>query len=130
MPRRVLVFVLLLQLAAVLPAMAAKRVALVIGNAAYSQAPALTNPVNDAADMAKALTEYGFDVILGLDLDRASFNEKVRAFSRVLEEADAAILFMLAMACKWRGIIISFPWTPVSGASATSISKRSSSISC
>lgn len=73
--------------------MAAKRVALVIGNAAYSQAPALTNPVNDAADMAKALTEYGFDVILGLDLDRTAFNEKVRAFSRALEDADTAVLF-------------------------------------
>jgi uncharacterized caspase-like protein len=90
---RVLIAVLLLQALAILPAAAGKRIALVIGNAAYTQAGALTNPVNDAADMAKALTAYGFDVILGLDLDRRGFDEKVRAFSQALEEADDAVLF-------------------------------------
>ncbi len=90
---RFLIVVLLLQAASLLPAAAAKRVALVIGNAAYSQAGALTNPVNDAADMAKALTAFGFDVILGLDLDRRAFDEKLRAFSHALEDADAAVLF-------------------------------------
>jgi uncharacterized caspase-like protein len=84
---------LMLQAFAVLPAAAAKRVALVIGNAAYSQAPALTNPVNDAADMAKALTEAGFDVILGLDLDRRAFDDKLRAFARSVDGADTAVLF-------------------------------------
>ena len=76
-----------------LPAAAAKRVALVIGNAAYQQAGALTNPVNDAADMAKALTEAGFDVVLGLDLDRRAFDGKLRDFARMLDRADTAILF-------------------------------------
>ncbi len=90
---RVLAVVFLVQFFAVLPADAAKRVALVIGNAAYSQAGALTNPVNDAADMAKALTAFGFDVILGLDLDRRAFDEKLRAFSHALEDADTAVLF-------------------------------------
>ena len=87
------IFGLMLQAFAVLPAAAAKRVALVIGNAAYSQAPALTNPVNDAADMAKALTEAGFDVILGLDLDRRAFDDKLRAFARSVDGADTAVLF-------------------------------------
>ena len=90
---RFLFAVLLMQALAVLPAAAGKRIALVIGNAAYTQAGALTNPVNDAADMAKALTSYGFDVILGLDLDRRGFDEKVRAFSHALEDADDAVLF-------------------------------------
>ncbi|MGA7327505.1 MAG: caspase family protein [Rhodomicrobium sp.] len=78
---------------AVLPVEAGKRVALVIGNSAYTQAGTLANPVNDAADMARALTGTGFDVILGLDLDRRSFDEKLRAFSRALEDADTAVLF-------------------------------------
>ncbi len=90
---RVLIAVLLLHAMAVLPAAAAKRIALVVGNAGYTQAGALTNPVNDAADMAKALTAAGFDVILGLDLDRRAFDEKIRAFSRALEDADDAVLF-------------------------------------
>jgi len=85
--------VLILQAIAILPAAAAKRVALVIGNAAYVQAGALTNPVNDAADMAKALTEAGFEVTLGLDLDRRGFDEKLRTFARSLDGADTAVLF-------------------------------------
>ncbi len=91
--RRRFIVVLILQALAILPAAAAKRVALVIGNAAYVQANALTNPVNDAADMAKALTEAGFDVTLGLDLDRRGFDERLRAFSRSLDGADTAVLF-------------------------------------
>ena len=84
---------LMLQAFAILPATAAKRVALVIGNSAYVQAPALTNPVNDAADMAKALTEAGFDVVLGLDLDRRAFDDKLRTFARSVDGADIAVLF-------------------------------------
>ncbi len=91
--RRWIVLGLMLQAFAILPAAAAKRVALVIGNAAYQQAGALTNPVNDAADMAKALTEAGFDVVLGLDLDRRAFDGKLRDFARMLDGADTAILF-------------------------------------
>lgn len=40
-----------------------RRVALVIGNGAYPNAP-LRNPVNDARDMAAALRSLGFEVIL------------------------------------------------------------------
>jgi uncharacterized caspase-like protein len=75
------------------PADAAKRVALVIGNAAYVTAGALSNPANDAADMANALKKFGFEVILGVDLDKGAFNEKLRAFSDALEDADDAVLF-------------------------------------
>jgi len=49
--------------------------------------------VNDATDMANALKKFGFEVILGLDLDRRSFDEKIRAFSKSLEDADTAALF-------------------------------------
>ncbi len=84
---------LLFQMALALPVDAAKRVALVIGNAAYSVAGALDNPANDATDMGNALKMFGFDVILGLDLDRRAFDEKLRAFSNALEDADAAVLF-------------------------------------
>jgi uncharacterized caspase-like protein len=41
------------------PAAAEKRVALVIGNAAYTQAASLANPGNDASDMAEALKSVG-----------------------------------------------------------------------
>ncbi len=80
-------------LAAAQPAAAQKRVALVIGNAAYTHAGRLANPANDAADMAAALKGLGIDVILGLDLDRRGFDAKLREFSRALADADAGILY-------------------------------------
>ena len=76
-----------------LPAMAQKRVALVIGNSAYTRAGPLANPANDANDIAKALGDLGFDVIIGLDLDKRGFDGKVRDFSRALAEADTGLLF-------------------------------------
>ena len=75
------------------PAAADKRVALIIGNAAYTHAGALANPANDARDMAAALTELSIDVILGLDLDKRGFDTKVRDFSRALATADTGIFF-------------------------------------
>ena len=43
-------------------AMAAKRVALVIGNSAYEHTSPLKNPVNDANLMAISLEEAGFEL--------------------------------------------------------------------
>lgn len=45
-----------------------KRVALVIGNGDYTNARKLSNPVNDATDMAKTLKELDFEVISGTNL--------------------------------------------------------------
>lgn len=75
------------------PALADKRVALVIGNSAYVHSPPLTNPVNDARAIARVLTEAGFDVTVGLDLNKVAFDAKVREFSQSLEGADVGLLF-------------------------------------
>lgn len=80
-------------LAQLSPAAAQKNLALVIGNGSYVRAGQLANPVNDASDMAAALKEAGFDVILGLDLDKRGFDLKVRDFSRALPDADASVFF-------------------------------------
>jgi len=77
----------------VLPAAAQKRIALVIGNSAYAYSTRLTNPANDAADMAEALKTAAFTVILGLDVDKRGFDAKVREFARALEQADDGLLF-------------------------------------
>ncbi|NJO24431.1 MAG: hypothetical protein HC868_17865 [Sphingomonadales bacterium] len=76
-----------------LPAAAQKRVALVIGNSAYQHATALANPANDASDMGAALKELGFEVILGLDLDKRAFDQRVREFSRALPDADTGVFY-------------------------------------
>ena len=72
-------------------AMAAKRVALVIGNSAYANAPALTNPKNDAEDMAAALKALGFTVILGTDLDKRAMDRKILEFEGALSGAEAGV---------------------------------------
>ena len=77
----------------VAPAYAEKRVALVIGNAAYVHAGKLANPKNDATDMAANLKALGFDVILGTDLDKRGLDGKVRDFARALESSDAGVFF-------------------------------------
>ena len=79
--------------AVAVPAQAQQRVALVIGNGAYGPPAALANPANDAGDMAAALEALGFQVILGLDLDKAGFDGKIRAFAAALENADTGLLF-------------------------------------
>src|SRR5689334_2494416 len=46
-----------------------RRVALVVGNGAYANAPPLPNPPRDASAMAEALRGLGFEVIEAHDVD-------------------------------------------------------------
>lgn len=55
------------------------RVALVIGNGAYSNAP-LKNSVNDARDIAQALRELGFEVIYRENVSQNDMKRSIRAF--------------------------------------------------
>jgi hypothetical protein len=88
------VFFSILVLAFALPAAAEdRRVALVIGNSAYEGLPQLTNPANDANDIAARLSDLGFEVILGIDLDKSAFQSVVLRFARELEGADVSLLF-------------------------------------
>jgi formylglycine-generating enzyme required for sulfatase activity len=71
----------------------AKRVALVIGNSAYKHAGELTNPRNDATDVAATLKKSGFDVLAAIDLDKAGFDRKIRDFASALSGAEAGVFF-------------------------------------
>lgn len=75
------------------PAKAEKRLALIIGNAAYAGTGALRNPVNDARDMANALKELGFEVMLYTDLDRRKMSEAVRLYGNKLRIYNAGLFF-------------------------------------
>ncbi|MBL8286868.1 MAG: caspase family protein [Rubrivivax sp.] len=64
---------------------AAPRVALVIGNAAYENAPVLVNPANDAADMCAALRRLGFRTLCHQNLrNRAEFEARVAEYLALL----------------------------------------------
>ena len=75
------------------PALADKRVALVIGNSAYEHAASLPNPANDAEALRDVLGELGFEVTFGEDLGQQSFAATLGAFAAELEEADAAVFY-------------------------------------
>jgi hypothetical protein len=83
---------------------AERRVALVIGNAAYRHGGALANPRNDAADTAAALKRAGFETIVGLDLDRAGMEDAVIRFSRAARESDVALFYYAGHAMQHSGI--------------------------
>ncbi|MCB1041262.1 MAG: caspase family protein [Hyphomicrobiaceae bacterium] len=67
--------------------------ALVIGNSAYSRAPQLANPRNDAGDMSAKLESLGFDVVSGFDLDLTQMRKTVREFINRLDGAKMALFF-------------------------------------
>ncbi len=71
----------------------AKRVALVIGNAAYRSVSPLANPLNDARLVASALAKSGFDVQLGADLDRKGMEAALQEFAHDAMQADVAMVY-------------------------------------
>jgi TPR repeat protein len=68
------------------------RRALVIGNAAYPDSP-LTNPINDATDLAALLRRLGFDVTLHQNADRPTLEKAVDVFTRGVPRGSAGLFF-------------------------------------
>ena len=75
------------------PSAEARRAALIIGNATYANATALTNPVNDAQLVAGAARRAGFDVTLVTDVTRAGFDQALRDFRQQADGADVAMVY-------------------------------------
>ena len=76
------------------PAQAAKRVAFVLANSAYQNAPQLANPVNDGALIAATLNEAGFDVVDSRhDLSALETRRALRDFSDSARDADIAVVY-------------------------------------
>ena len=86
------------------PALAEKRVALVIGNSDYRNVPALANPRNDAEDVAAALKRLGFQTTVGLDADRAAMEKAIEAFATAVEGADVALFYYAGHGMQHQGV--------------------------
>lgn len=70
------------------------RVALVIGNAAYDNAPALASPAHDAADMCAALARLRFRTLCHTNLrDRAEFDARVREYAALLGPSTVGLVY-------------------------------------
>ena len=56
-----------------------KRLALVLGNSAYKNVSPLTNPANDATDLAQKLKSLQFEVIVATDVGHAKMTSLGRS---------------------------------------------------
>jgi uncharacterized caspase-like protein len=71
----------------------AAKVALVIGNGSYDATVPLPNPVNDARLVSAKLEAAGFDVIQGLDLDKAAMIATIDRFTEASFNAEVALIY-------------------------------------
>ena len=75
-------------------AAADRRVALVIGNAAYKNASTLSNTINDSTAIANLFKSVGFEVVISRnDLGVVDFKRSVREFLLTAETADIAVVY-------------------------------------
>src|SRR5712671_1406803 len=76
------------------PALAEKRVALVLGNSNYQNVAPLANPVNDSSKIAATLKDAGFDVVDSRrDLPAAETRRALRDFADRARDADIAVVY-------------------------------------
>jgi uncharacterized caspase-like protein len=73
--------------------LAAPRVALVIGNAAYTGEKPLRNPLNDAVDVSAALRAQGYVVQQHTNLGRLDMNRAIERFLSSAEGAELALVY-------------------------------------
>lgn len=78
------------------------RIALVIGNGAYKSAP-LTNPINDANEMARALRDTGFKVIHRDNATQKEMNALIRDFGDQLSSGGVGVFFYAGHGMQVRG---------------------------
>lgn len=69
-----------------------RRVALIIGNSAYTQG-ALANPVNDARDIAAALRQANFEVLFGENQNRRQMRELIRQFGEKIRNGGVGLFY-------------------------------------
>jgi hypothetical protein len=75
------------------PALAGRRVALVIGNSEYEHISRLENPINDAKDVAETLGKLEFEIILVPNADRDRFEQALVEFGSKASGSDLALVY-------------------------------------
>jgi uncharacterized caspase-like protein len=82
-----------------------KRVALIIGNSAYQNAPALPNPARDARAVAAMFTKAGYDVVsTAYDLGNLDFKRAIRQFEDAAADADIAVVYYAGHGIEIHGV--------------------------
>ena len=84
------------------------KLALVLGNSKYKEAP-LRNPANDASAIAEALKASGFDVTLRMDTGKADMMAAVQVYVQTLAAKKCVGLFYYAghgIQLAWRNYMV------------------------
>jgi len=82
---------------------AAEKVALVIGNARYTELNVLSNPTADALEISKSLTEIGFQVYLKLDTDAKLLRKAIRDFAETSAGSEIGLIYYAGHAVQVNG---------------------------
>jgi uncharacterized caspase-like protein len=88
------------------PADGERRIALVIGNGAYRNVPALTNPAHDAELMADTLVERGFQLVGGkalIDADKPAMEQAIRDFGQALKGGAVGLFYYSGHGIQMKG---------------------------
>ncbi|MEE8436458.1 MAG: caspase family protein, partial [bacterium] len=80
-----------------------QRVALVIGNSAYTRISKLRNPVNDAQAMTRVLKLSGFQVTTLIDADRKKMLRAVTRFGKQLRNGGVGLFYYAGHGVQARG---------------------------
>src|SRR5258708_5421408 len=75
------------------PAQSQKRIALLIGNNAYTQVPRLATAVGDARAVGETLKKSGFTVIVAENQSRQEMSRTLLAFDKAIDPGDTAFFF-------------------------------------
>ena len=106
-PMRIRIFLTLLIFVLIYPssliAATEQRIALVIGNSAYSSGP-LKNPVNDATDMAAALQKLGFKVNLKKNANLETMEEAIEDFGNQLKRGGVGLFYYAGHGVQVNGV--------------------------
>lgn len=92
---------------ALLPALAeaaGRKLALVVGNQAYTALPGLKTPVEDAQAVSNALRNLGFEVTLLTDVGPAVFQAVLGTFTAQVDEADTVLFYYSGHAFQKDGV--------------------------
>jgi len=76
------------------PALADRRIALIVGNSTYQTVPQLPNPSRDAGAVAKMFKDAGFDSVdVQLNVGNLDFKRLIRRFEAMADQADIAVVY-------------------------------------
>ena len=87
----------------------APKMALVVGNSRYKDAPELKNPANDAKEIGETLKAAGFEVNTLLDTGREQLVGAIRDYVQAMEQKKAVGLFYFAghgVQLAWRNYML------------------------